>query len=256
MENKMYVVDKPYREMELRLIDKYGEKWAKIYKELKANGYDVTYDSVKYYGKTRFISKNERHGGEYSRLYRIWHQMKERCYQKSCKIYKYYGGEGKIVCDEWKNSFIVFRNWAYTNGYKDNLTLERIDNNGNYEPSNCCWATRKRQANNRRTNRYITFQGETHTMAEWSDITGIPQHIIESRLNKLKWSVDDVLTTLVNSPKNKIMYNGEEKDIAELAKQHGLKYEQVKGRLKKGWDIEKALNTPIRKWRKRDINVL
>lgn len=116
------------------------------------------------------------HGGYNSRLYRIWQHMKNRCNTPGTELYKYYGGRGISVCPEWNDSFESFRNWALTHGYQDTLTIDRIDSNGNYDPANCRWATRKEQANNRRARRatkYYTYNGETLTAREWSNRLGI-----------------------------------------------------------------------------------
>ncbi len=135
------------------------------------------------------------HGQHGTRLYRIWQGMHGRCYIISHPAYKYYGERGISICDDWKNDFQSFYDWALSNGYSDSLTIDRINVNGNYEPLNCRWVTRKRQMNNTRNNHFINYNGEIHTIAEWSTITGISATKISWRLAH-KWKIEKALTTM------------------------------------------------------------
>ena len=119
------------------------------------------------------------------RIYEIWANMKYRCNNKNCVNFKNYGGRGIRVCEEW-NAFENFYKWAIDNEYSDNLTLDRIDVNGNYEPENCRWATWEEQANNRRRNSRITYNGETHTISEWARIKNLSPRLICERLYRLR----------------------------------------------------------------------
>lgn len=115
-------------------------------------------------GKSKHGTK---HGESKTRLYKIWSRMIWRCEKPSYQFFSDYGGRGIGVCDEW-HRFDVFKEWALSNGYSDNLTIDRIDNNKGYNPNNCRWATMKQQANNRRTNRFVTYNGDTKTVTQWA----------------------------------------------------------------------------------------
>lgn len=129
---------------------------------------------------------------ENPRLYQIWQNMKNRCYNKNVEKYKCYGARGIMVCDEWIHDFKAFYEWALKNGYNNQLTIDRIDVNGNYEPKNCRWLNMKDQSQNKRTNHYITFQGETKTLQQWADKIGIKSSIIRKRL-KRGWDTEKAL---------------------------------------------------------------
>lgn len=130
-----------------------------------------------------------------SRLYRIWCNLKDRCQRENHDRYADYGGRGVSVCEEWQ-TFEPFYEWAMANGYRDDLSLDRRDNDGGYCPENCRWATKVEQANNTRANRMISCFGETHTLAEWGRICGIQADTIAYRI-KLGWSVEKALSTPV-----------------------------------------------------------
>lgn len=144
----------------------------------------------------------QRHGMTGTRIYKLWGHMKERCYNKNSTNYDRYGGRGIQVCEEWKNDFMSFYNWAMENGYQENLTLDREDNDGNYEPSNCRWVTFKEQENNRGGfNINVTYQGRTQTLMQWAEETGIPFPTLRYRIVDSKWPVEDALTIGVGAIK-------------------------------------------------------
>lgn len=135
----------------------------------------------------------KKHGMSRKRIYNVYYDMLGRCKNPSFAGYKNYGGRGIKVCEEWNNSFVSFYKWAIENGYTDNLMIDRIDVDGNYEPSNCRFVPRKQQMNNKTNSHYMTYKGETHTMAEWSEITGIRYTTLKSRINRSHWSVEKAL---------------------------------------------------------------
>ena len=135
---------------------------------------------------------NRSHNLSNSRIYRTWTNMKARCYNKKDERYRLYGGRGIHICDEWKNSFLSFYNWAISNGYKDNLQIDRINNDGNYEPSNCRWADRKTQCRNKQKNIFLCYKGEKHCIAEWAEKLKIKSVTIRARLRK-GYSIENIL---------------------------------------------------------------
>ena len=130
------------------------------------------------------LRKHKKHfesGKGRTRLYNIWVGMRQRCRDPHIKDYAHYGARGIKVCSEW-DDYLMFKEWAINNGYSDNLSIDRIDINGDYEPSNCRWATYKEQANNTTRSRYFEFRGEKRTMSEIADILGVSYQTIQHRV--------------------------------------------------------------------------
>lgn len=119
-----------------------------------------------------------------TRLYRIWKTMIARTIYPSQDGFKNYGGRGIKVCEEWLDDFYKFKNWAMSNGYDDDLTIDRINCDGNYEPSNCKWSSRKEQNNNQRRTIKLTYQDITHNLTEWADLLGIKYNTLYHRYKK------------------------------------------------------------------------
>lgn len=140
------------------------------------------------------LTHSRTHGLSKTRIYKIYLGMKKRCYNKNYIQFHLYGGRGIKVCDEWLDGFINFYKWSLTNGYNDNLTIDRIDSNGNYEPSNCRWITTREQNLNTSKNRYITYNNETHTMKEWAELCNLTYSALQHRLER-KWDLGKALTT-------------------------------------------------------------
>lgn len=123
--------------------------------------------------------------------YQSWRAMMERCYRKKSNNYSFYGGRGIKVCDEWHN-IEEFEKWVEASNYRKGLTLERIDVNGNYEPSNCTWATKKQQANNRRNTKYIEYKGKKYSVTEFAEKLGLKRSTVNNRVWR-GWSVEKII---------------------------------------------------------------
>lgn len=139
------------------------------------------------------LTKHYRHMMSGTRIYQEWQGMKGRCNNPHDPRYDRWGGRGIKVCDEWQNSFEAFYNWAMANGYKDDLTIDRIDNDGNYEPSNCRWATQQEQSRNRSSNIKITIGNSTRTLMEWCSIFNVNYKNVRDRYWRNGFSsIDDL----------------------------------------------------------------
>ena len=154
--------------------------------------------------KRIFSKLNTTHGETKTRLFNLWTRIKDRCYREKNPNYRNYGGRGIKMCDEWKDDFVKFRTWAINSGYKEELlkngknkwTIDRINNDGDYEPSNCRWVTIKQQCRNRRTNSFVEYNGEKYCYAELSENFNINKQIIQYRISH-GWSINDTINTPV-----------------------------------------------------------
>lgn len=183
-----------------------------------------------------------------SRLRNIYKLMKYRCAQPKYDKYQYYGERGIKVCPEWADSFDAFEGWALEHGYKEGLTLDRIDNNGNYSPDNCRWVTIKEQANNRSSNHFITYNGETKTLQQWAETLGMTASGLENRF-RTGWDLDRVFTEERHETRyeTNLTFNGKTQRAYEWAKELGIKKNTIYNRLKKyKWSVEKTLSTPVK----------
>ena len=140
------------------------------------------------------IIRNTTHGLSRHPLNRIWRAIRERCYDEKHISYKWYGAKGVTVCEEWRNNFMSFYNWAICNGYKNGLLIDRIKNELGYSPNNCKWSTPLESSRNTTANRLIEYNGEIKCVAEWAEILNIPRSRLSDRLNKLNWSINDAFT--------------------------------------------------------------
>lgn len=148
------------------------------------------------FGRERTSETFKTHGMSDTRLYRIYKKMYRRCYRPQTKWYENYGGRGITICPEWlgEHGFESFAKWAFENGYADNLSIDRIDNDKGYSPDNCRWATAKEQANNTRSTVFLTYNGETKPVSEWSEITGIRQDTLTMR-KRSGWTDEEIIET-------------------------------------------------------------
>ena len=147
------------------------------------------------------------HGLRNTRLYKEWVSMKTRCYNQNSPNYADYGGRGIAICEEWRNDFLSFYEWAMANGYdatapRGVCTIDRKDNSGPYSPENCRWITNREQQNNKRNNRWLTYNGQTKTIPQWADETGINTSTIHNRISK-GWSVERALTEPTHEEKRR-----------------------------------------------------
>lgn len=166
-------------------------------KETVVRGSNLKSGAVKSCGCLKYAPKNTNHLSKTS-LYRVFANMKIRCYNKNSKSFKNYGGRGIKICDEWLAGFENFYNWALQNGYKKGLTIERINNDGDYAPSNCKWITKSEQPKNRTNCLKITYNGKTQILKEWCDELNLDYKLIHGRIRSKGWTFERAINTPVN----------------------------------------------------------
>lgn len=135
------------------------------------------------------------HLDTHSKLYGVWCGIKARCYNPNSTHYKRYGGRGIGMCKEWKSCYETFRNWAINSGYRDGVSIDRIQNDFGYSPSNCRWVDRVTQANNRSSNKLFTMDGETHNLSEWAKLSGINYKTLHNRIFTAGWDFEKAIKT-------------------------------------------------------------
>lgn len=183
-----------------------------------------------------------------TRLYSCWAAMKGRCNNPHYKEYENYGGRGISVCEEWYD-FKPFAKWALSNGYRDDLTIDRIDNDGDYRPRNCRWVDRFVQANNKSNNHLVVYKGKTQTVAEWADALGVDYFTFSRRI-RAGWSVERAITEGIGEKQQKVRryeYNGEAHTLTEWADIIGTPRSTLRRWIEeKGMSVAEALETQPR----------
>lgn len=174
------------------------------------------------------------------RLKSIYRGMKSRCYNKNSINYKYYGGKGVIICEDWLSSFENFYEWAISNGYNKELTIDRICPNEGYNPRNCKWSTKKEQSYNRSMSVKLTYNGKTMYLTEWAEELNIDKKTLSWRYRN-GWSDEEILTRPRDYKESKLTLNGETHSMSEWSRITGIKVATISYRMKKGWSVEDAL---------------
>ena len=185
------------------------------------------------------------------KLSRRLSKIKGRCYNKNNNRYSNYGARGIVVCDEWNENTESFIQWSLNNGYKEGLSIDRIDNNGPYSPSNCRWVNDYVQANNKSDTLYIEYRGKRKSLAEWCRELDISYEMTRKRFHK-GWSIEELFNTDSNCHYVKLKINGEEKTITEWSKIYNIPRTIIAQRYYKGDSPEECLRE-VGEFKQRDL---
>jgi len=194
-----------------------------------------------------FSTKFQHHGMSQSRLYTEWRMMLNRCNYPSHKSYSDYGGRGIKVCAEWQD-FLAYKDWALANGYNDDLTIDRIDVDGNYEPSNCRFVDMVTQCNNRRSSKFLTYQEKTLSLSQWARELGVSRNVIWERFQR-GLPIEEVLRAEKHAHRGEshyqklITFQGVTLNQKQWAEKIGITPTTLMKRIR-NWGVEKALTQP------------
>lgn len=183
--------------------------------------------------KTKRTPKNKTHGESRTRLHDIWCGMHNRCKVEN-KNSERYGKRGISICKEW-SEYEAFSKWAIENGYKEDMTIERKDVNGNYCPENCKWIPMARQARNRRTTFWVMYNGQKMSLVEAAEKAGLPYKQVHHRIKRMGWTAERALSTPM----------ARKSELHKKCDELGLNYHTVYNRIRMGWSEERAIKTPV-----------
>lgn len=234
-------IDNRYKGKDLWICDEWKDDPVAFVEWANENGYQENLQLARkdknkgYYPENCvFLEKHEvtkTHGMRRTSLYNSWSLMNQRCKNENLPYFENYGGRGISVCPGWEN-FEVFAEWAQKNGYQIGLSIDRVNVDGNYELGNCKWSTESEQQRNKRTNRFIMINGESKTVAEWAEISGLPYKTLQRRI--YTGCKEENLLSPIGYQHNLLEINGVEKTMNAWAKEAGVPYSTIKRRYERG----------------------
>lgn len=207
------------------------------------NGHSLSCGCLQKENAAKSCISRTRHGKHKHPIYVCWTHMKERCFTKTCKSYKNYGGRGISVCEEWLD-FETFYRWAKSNGWQKGLSIERKDNDGNYCPENCTWIPKNQQTKNTRKNVKIEIDGKVLNLSEWARRFGISLGAIYYRVNHKGWPIEKAIIT-PKTERNRnfaklILYKNKTLSIVEWSRELGINKNTLYYRISNNWPLEKV----------------